>query len=248
MARLKVNLVVFLFVLVFGCARGAQEQARIDLKDGVGVEHAIGEIVADEATDVVPPGPVERPGIPRRARRYYRLLYGESRLVWGLDAPVSLFAGQIHQESGWRPDAQSPYAGGLAQFTPATADWMQDLFPSSLSGADPYNPSWAVRALVRYDDWLYSRLKSQADGIPDCDRWAMALSGYNGGAGWVSRDRKLTVRAGGNPDRWWGHVANYTARADWARKENRAYPRKILYRWEPLYRSAGWGGDDICSD
>lgn len=201
---------------------------------------------APAPVDIPPASPQPNAAIPRRAHQYFRRLAGESRRVWGMAGPVSLFAGQIHQESAWRPDAQSPYAGGLAQFTPDTATWMAELFPDVLGEADPYSPAWAIRALVRYDDWLYQRLRSQADGIPECDRWAMTLSGYNGGAGWTDRDRRLTLDAGDNPDLWWGNVEKYTARADWARRENRDYPRKILRRWEPLYRSAGWGGEAVC--
>ncbi|WP_163769991.1 transglycosylase SLT domain-containing protein, partial [Proteus mirabilis] len=71
-----------------------------------------------------------------------------ARLEWGLSAPVADFAAQLHQESGWRPDAISPAgAQGLAQFMPATADWISQLIPM-LSSREPFNPAWAIRALV----------------------------------------------------------------------------------------------------
>jgi soluble lytic murein transglycosylase-like protein len=77
--------------------------------------------------------------IPRAAAQYQRALTANVRLVWGLDAPVATFAGQVHQESGWKPDARSPYAGGLAQFTPATAEWIGGVFPD-LAERQPFNP------------------------------------------------------------------------------------------------------------
>jgi soluble lytic murein transglycosylase-like protein len=66
------------------------------------------------------------------------------------------FAAQLHQESGWRPDAVSPVgAQGLAQFMPATADWISQLMPG-LNSREPFNPAWAIRALVSYDRWLWA--------------------------------------------------------------------------------------------
>ncbi|MDW9328117.1 transglycosylase SLT domain-containing protein, partial [Escherichia coli] len=65
---------------------------------------------------------------------------------------------QLHQESGWRPDAVSPAgAQGLAQFMPATADWISQLMPG-LNSREPFNPAWAIRALVSYDRWLWQRV------------------------------------------------------------------------------------------
>lgn len=175
--------------------------------------------------------------VPREAERYRRDLVRNVRLVWGIDAPVATFAGQVHQESGWRHDARSAYAGGLAQFTPDTADWIGGIFPD-LAERQPFNPAWALRALARYDRWLWDKMP----GASACDRMAFVLSGYNGGAGWTNRDIRAARSAGAAPDRWWGGVERFNAgRADWAFRENRDYPRRILMRWEPLYLRTGWG-------
>lgn len=179
--------------------------------------------------------------IPREARQYRRDLTRNARMIWGLDAPVSTFAAQIHQESAWRPDARSPYAHGLAQFTPATADWIGSL-DHALAGADTGNPVWALRALVRYDRWLWGRSFVATAATP-CDRMAFALAGYNGGVGYVLREQKLAMAAGLAPDRWWQNVERtcVPSRAAWACRENRDYPRRILTRLEPIYVGAGWG-------
>ena len=67
---------------------------------------------------------------PQAALQYRDDVIRNARLEWGLSAPVADFAAQLHQESGWRPDAVSPAgAQGLAQFMPATADWISQLMP-----------------------------------------------------------------------------------------------------------------------
>lgn len=177
--------------------------------------------------------------IPLDAGRYKRDLIRTAHMVWGLDAPIATFAAQLHQESNWSPDARSHVgAAGMAQFMPSTAKWIATL-DSELSEVDPYNPRWALRALVRYDRWLY-------DAVPDaathCERMAFVLSSYNGGLGWLKRDAALAEKNGYDPRWWFDHVERFNAgRADWAFKENRGYPRRILQELEKRYRDNGWG-------
>ncbi len=175
------------------------------------------------------------PGVPRAAYQYQRDLVRNARVVWGLAAPVATFAAQIHQESGWRADARSKYASGLAQFTPVTADWISKLYVGELGENQPLNPSWALRALVTYDNRLWNLIIA-ADS---CERMAMTLSSYNGGLGWLQRDIKLAREAGADTARWFGSVEHYSNRAQWAIEENRGYPRRILLKLERLY--FGWG-------
>lgn len=178
---------------------------------------------------------------PRESLRYQRDLTGEARAAWGLNAPVATFAGQIHQESAWRADARSQYASGLAQFTPDTAKWIAGAYPSELAGAQTLNPTWALRALVLYDQHLWSRLSAATS----CDRMAKTLAAYNGGPGWITRDEQLTASAGKNPEMWFHHVELYSKRAGWAMKENREYPRKILLKHQQIY--VRWGPGINCS-
>ncbi|EPE8237953.1 transglycosylase SLT domain-containing protein, partial [Escherichia coli] len=97
---------------------------------------------------------------PQAALQYRDDVIRNARLEWGLSAPVADFAAQLHQESGWRPDAISPAgAQGLAQFMPATADWISQLMPG-LNSREPFNPAWAIRALVSYDRWLWQRVSA----------------------------------------------------------------------------------------
>tara|TARA_R110001592_G_scaffold363400_1_gene688158 strand:- start:26446 stop:27093 length:648 start_codon:yes stop_codon:yes gene_type:complete len=184
--------------------------------------------------------------VPASADHYRRDLTRIAQQEMGLGAPVALFAAQIHQESNWRSTAKSPYAEGLTQFTPATAKWIAEIYPD-LGPAAPYSPSWAMRAMVRYDLHILARVKPwQARDIADCDKWAFTLSGYNGGPGWISRDRKQAKGTGACPDVWWGAVDRYSTRSAAAFKENRHYVNRILNGLEPRYIAAGWPGASTC--
>ena len=85
---------------------------------------------------------------------------------------------------------------------------------------------------------MWKRIKSAASA---CDRMAFTLSAYNGGIGWVGKDRALSARVGRNPNRWFGHVSDVNAgRKVSAFRENRDYVRRIITR-QHLYIKAGWG-------
>lgn len=176
--------------------------------------------------------------IPRAAQQYRATLTRAAHATWGMDAPVSVLAAQIHTESGWNNEARSPVgAQGLAQFMPSTAAWLPEVAPETGKPA-PFNPGWSLRALCIYDRWLWER----NDGASDYERMAFTLSAYNGGQGWVNRDRKLARQRGLDAARWFGAVATVNAgRSTAAWKENRNYPRRILEERQHAYVKAGWG-------
>lgn len=175
--------------------------------------------------------------VPAAAKPYRAELTRNARAVLGLNAPVALLAAQVHQESAWRPGAVSPAgAAGLTQFMPATARWISELFPE-LAANDPFNPSWALRALVRYDAWLYARVRA----ANACQAWAMTLSAYNGGLGWISRDQALASSKGLDRLMWFDSVERVNAGRSAANfRENRDYPRRIIYTHQQRYST--WGG------
>jgi len=177
--------------------------------------------------------------IPMQAEQYRRDLSRIAQAEWGLEAPVATFAAQVHQESRWKFNAKSPAgAQGLGQVMPTTATWLAELFPKALGKVEPYNPTWSMQALVSYDRWLADRIKAR----DQCQQGAMVLSSYNGGLGWLIRDRKLASAKGADPLTWFGSIERFNAgRSAAAFKENRQYPRLILQRWERLYVDAGWG-------
>ena len=169
-----------------------------------------------------------------RAGQHKHVLIQQSRYVWGLNAPVSSFAAQIHQESRWNPSAKSPVgAAGLTQFMPATARWI-GTYDAQLASVDVYNPRWAMRALAVYDKFLYDKV----GGVNPCERMAFALSAYNGGLGWVNKRKARS----GMPNVCFGATCEINPGISASnQRENSNYPELILKQFEPLYVRAGWG-------
>ncbi|HRL94719.1 MAG TPA: transglycosylase SLT domain-containing protein [Pseudomonas sp.] len=188
--------------------------------------------------------PAYADSIPRDAEQYRRTLVRAAHAEWGLDAPIATLAAQVHQESAWRANARSQVgAQGLAQFMPTTSAWMAQLYPHTLGANQPFNPGWALRALVTYDRWLSQRIQARGP----CEKWAFVLSAYNGGLGWVQKDTRQASAKGADKLAWFDSVERHNAGRSAANfRENRNYPRAILLRWEPLYAAAGWGAG-VCA-
>lgn len=184
----------------------------------------------------------KEPAIPESSAIYRAKVERAAAEYFGLEAPAARIAAQLHAESLWRPNVSSRYADGLAQFTPSTAAWLPSVCPE-LGAFDPWDAGQAIRGAACYDAWLFRRVR----GATECDRWAFALSAYNGGLGWVQRDKDRASATGADPLRWFGHVDAHSSRAAWAIHENRDYVDRILLRLEPLYISAGWPGVVVCS-
>ena len=129
---------------------------------------------------------------------------------------------------------------------PSTAAWLPSVAPETGTPA-PFSPAWSLRACVTYDKWLYDRLRPmRAASLAVCERMAFTLSGYNGGIGWVGKDRALAARTGRNPDRWFGNVEDVNAgRNKSAIRENRRYVTLIFQR-QSAYVAAGWGPGVNC--
>lgn len=180
--------------------------------------------------------------VPRESLQYRNDLIREARSVWGMDAPVATFAGQIHQESMWKANARSHVgASGMAQFMPATAKWICGMRPDLPNGCNTLNPAWAIRALVVYDKYLYDRTPKEGT---TCGRTWAALRGYNGGLGhwskeWANAGQPSDLRIADN-------FCGTARRSVKHCPENLGYPVKITTRWQPLYVSAGWG-PGICT-
>lgn len=181
--------------------------------------------------------------IPPNAYKYKKELVSQTILLFGIESLeqnlVSLFAAQIHQESRWNPLAQSKYASGLSQFTPDTVNFISDL-DSQLAMRDPFNVSWSIRALVVYDKWLFGRVDY---AIFPLERWALVLAGYNGGLGWIQRERKLIQNKAYwwfTENEWFENIERVCIRRQSACSENRSYPRKILFTWRSLYQESGF--------
>ena len=182
--------------------------------------------------------PLASDRIPAAAQAHRLTLKREAQRVWGLEAPVASFAAQIHQESRWRADAVSPVgAQGMAQFMPATSTWISGLY-AGLGDRAPMNPTWAIRALVQYDRWLWERIP----GVPKtCERMGFTMQSYNGGLGRVYQRQAKSK----TPDVCFGATCTINPGILPAnQREAQDYPVLILKRFEPLYASWGQG---VCS-
>ena len=93
----------------------------------------------------------------------------QAALRWNV--PMSVLAAQLYAESGFNPFARSPAgAEGIAQFMPGTAD--------AYGLENPFDPVEAIDAQAH----LMSDLLKEFGG-----KVALALAGYNAGAGAVQR-------------------------------------------------------------
>ena len=156
----------------------------------------------------------------------------EAQAVFGINAPVPAFLGQIHQESGGREKVTAWDNGrGLAQFMDATARDVARRHPE-LGAPDPYNPTWAIRAMMRLNWDNYQSVR----GANACERWGGAFKAYNAGAGYVL----YAQRRSENPDIWFG-VTEYvkTRQSPKNFEYSRLYPRWIIFRHQPVYAQYG---------
>ena len=177
-----------------------------------------------------------RAQVPAAAQQHRALLARTANNVWGLGAPVAVFAAQLHQESAWKPEAVSRVgARGLAQFMPATATWWCQRIGLQPLDCQPHNPTWALRALVGYDKYLYNLTPTRYNTY---DRMWVALRGYNGGLGHWQAEAAATGAA--RPTRAQVDAACGRAkRAPVHCRENLDYPHRILVVIQPRY--AAWG-------
>ncbi len=189
----------------------------------------------------------ERIDIPEASALYRHRVEQVVSDVWGVDASSARLAAQLHQESRWNAKAHSSAdAYGIAQFTLPTAKWMAKRFPQ-LAQFDPWDATQSILAAALYDKYLFDHLKPMgATAFDGCSHWNFTLRSYNGGEGWMQRDRTLALahKADAND---WKTVERYRTRGSTAQAENIAYPRRILLTLEPAYIAAGWSGAPTCS-
>lgn len=173
--------------------------------------------------------------VPGEALKYKRELIRNARAIWGMDAPTANFAAQIHQESLWQANAKSRVGAlGMAQFMPATADWISGAYGYYLGDNQPLNPAWAIKALVTYNRHLFDRVAA----ANKCEQLAFAMSAYNGGLGWVNRRKKLSE----DPLVCFGVTCEINPGiTEWNQRENSEYPKRILLKHTPSYVASNFG-------
>ncbi len=167
-----------------------------------------------------------------RVTRWATPVKREGQAVWGLNFPTAAALGQIRQESSGDETVTAWDNGrGLAQFMDGTAIQVARQYPE-LGTPNPYNPTWAIRAMVRLDKHNFERVK----GDTDCEKWAATLKGYNAGLGYVQRAQKRSTQ----PGKWFGLTEDINPGQSQKNFEySRNYPRLILLKHQPLYKLLG---------
>jgi len=107
-----------------------------------------------------------------------------------------LITAQMYQESKFNPQAKSQTgARGLMQLMPRTA--------KAMGVKNISDPASSIRGGLKYLDWLRDRFDAK---LPISQRLWFTLAAYNAGAGHVKDARRLAVRIGLDPDKWFGHA------------------------------------------
>ena len=83
-------------------------------------------------------------------------------------------------------------------------------------------------------------------GATKCDNWTFALWAYNGGLGWVKRDKALTTTAGKDALKAADVRPLNAGRGKAFFEENRHYDLAILQKRQVKY--ANWGGQLVCME
>lgn len=166
---------------------------------------------------------------------------------WGQLCPEispALLAAQLYQESGWRPDAQSPAeAQGIAQFIPGT--WATHGIDGDKDGdRDVWDPKDAIPSAASYD----CELADYVGDVPGNPTENM-LAAYNAGAYRV-------IQYQGVPP--YSETQNYVQviqklEKSFAANKGRVDPSKqaagaINYAQEKLGTPYLWGGDGTPED
>lgn len=228
-------------IALAACSRQAPVDLPTDVAPSAVPAVVVAEVQAPAPVAAEPvPDVASFPPPPQRARQYQRAMTDSARRVFGWGAPTATLAAQIHQESAWRADAVSHVGAlGIAQFMPATAEDMAARH-RACAPANPLDPEWSFRCR---DHYMRSRLAATqplAGGMDECAQWTFALRAYNGGLGWINRDRRLAQSRGLDPDDP-AQVASVNAgRHAAAFRENTEYAPKI-HRLAPRYAAHGWG-------
>ena len=93
---------------------------------------------------------------------------------------------------------------------------------------------------MTYDHWLHARTPTR---YTPRDRMWVALRSYNGGLGHWLKEARLAAPAADRAaiDAQCGRASRHVSHC----RENLAYPRLILTKWQPLY--ASWGPGVKCT-
>jgi len=139
---------------------------------------------------------------------------------------AEVFAAQIEQESAWKPDAKSPFAEGLTQFTASTKLAVEKKYGIQTENITNPRHACILQSLLMVE--LLQVSERRLEGFHSSMAGALRL--YNGGPLFWCEWRK----AGRPTDAF--AVEPFSCRARWAHKENTEYPRIILCKRLEKYK------------
>ena len=148
----------------------------------------------------------------------------------GVEHMRELLCGQIRQESAWNPSAASRSgAVGLSQMMPATYREEASQTVPSCEGIPRTNPACSIRTQIQYMRKVLRWTGGARIWATSGDATAVQLAAYNGGAGWIKRERRVCRKEPRcSTSRWWGNVEKYCLRSPGNCRENRDYPVRIF--------------------
>jgi len=174
-----------------------------------------------------------------RIKAYYPILAEEHSKIWP-ESDVTIIAGQIEAESAWKEKAtrlekSGVTSYGLMQVLDVTFNEMKKKNPTLLDiePVQMLQARWGIRAGILYDKQMF-KLCTFASNCP-VNQWAFALASYNGGYGYILKDRKLTESMGYDKNLWFDNVEKFSNRSPQFFKINRGYPIKI-FKYAEKYR------------
>jgi len=155
---------------------------------------------------------------------------------WPEGKPISLFAGQVEQETCssltgkkcWNPKTElktsREYGFGFGQLTIAYDSLGKERFNSfkemktidkrleKWQWEDRYNPNYQLQALVMKDKYNYNLMKGWKANHEN--KMNFVMNSYNGGYGGLVKDRILCgTKKGCDPNIWFGNVEKYSYKA-----------------------------------
>ena len=144
-------------------------------------------------------------------------------------------AALTEQESSWRIFAESPFAKGLRQFTPETADWLEMGMCSHLGSGDVFDPVWSLKCGIIYSEYL------EKEKFGDyCNTRKVAEMRYNGGY-WIVWELRTaqSTEIDDAADHCGTELYNGRKRSFRSCTENYFYPIKISERQKKYIELGG---------
>ena len=172
--------------------------------------------------------------IPRRAKQYKDDIEWAYKRCGVSPKYYSWLLGQIEQESSWVRDAESKYARGLAQNTPANEEDLLRRYPELRKYQDRLDPKFQFLGQCL----MMKRLMNNLTGSSYKDNMRISLRSYNGGVGYILRERNVSRESGEDPNVY-ENLENHCSifRANWACDENLSYSPHIEKR---RVKYVGW--------